>query len=87
MRWLAWLALIALVIFAIQKKKAAAAAALRKTRSEQAFDAHESVPTANQAAAAETMLCCDFCQVHFPASEAVYREQGVYCSVSHADQH
>ncbi|MFZ6674908.1 PP0621 family protein [Undibacterium sp. Xuan67W] len=88
MKLLMWLVLAALVVLAIRKKSQQQPGAGQDGG---AFTAGHPSNPANMAQAsaqnAEAMVCCETCQIHFPASEAVYREQHVYCSVAHADQH
>jgi uncharacterized protein len=78
MRALMWLILAVLVIFALRKKSQRPSNAIRP---------EPVAPTvADRNAQAETMVCCDRCQVYIPASEAVTRGDKVYCCVAHADQ-
>lgn len=80
MRLLLWLVLALLVVLAIQKKFRAAVQPTGRVRSDE--------PSAvTPAASAEDMVCCTRCQVYFPVSEAVYRDQQVYCCAAHADAH
>ncbi|MCU6432363.1 hypothetical protein LPB67_01060 [Undibacterium sp. Jales W-56] len=83
MKLLMWLLLALLVVLAIRKKS-------QPQQPTAGSDERSSDPgNAGQAPAQqpETMVCCEVCQLHVPASEAVYREQRVYCSPAHADQH
>lgn len=77
-RVLFWIGLIVLVVFAIRSKLRAAA---RES-------AHENRPRSSTRAPAEIesepMARCEFCGVHFPASEAVRAEGRDYCSPAHA---
>ncbi|MES2049761.1 MAG: PP0621 family protein [Pseudomonadota bacterium] len=76
MRLLMWLALAVLVIFALRKKS--------QTLSSPDNPSNVRPPANNDTG--ETMLCCERCQVYFPASEAVLRGEKVYCCAAHADQ-
>jgi uncharacterized protein len=76
MRLLMWLALVILVIFAVRKKSITPPSSVRPS------DARP--PESN--GTGETMLCCDRCQVYFPASEAIFRGEKAYCGAAHADQ-
>ena len=76
MRLLFWLALIVLVIFALRKKGQAISRP----------DIPVSAQPPEQNGASESMVCCTRCQVYVPSSEAVVRENKVYCCAAHADQ-
>ena len=76
MRLLFWLALVVLVIFALRKK----------SQSLSQPDTPLSAQSHDQNGASETMVCCERCQVYIPSSEAVQRENKVYCCAAHADQ-
>ncbi len=76
MRLLMWLALAVLVIFALRKKSL--------TPPSSGYPSSARQPENNDTG--ETMLCCDRCQVYFPASEAILRGEKVYCCAAHADQ-
>lgn len=82
MRALMWLLLAVLVIFALRKKNQSRSTPVNpaQMRPDAAGD------MANSTADIETMLCCERCQVYFPASEAVMRGEKVYCCTAHADQ-
>ena len=76
MRLLMWLGLIVLVIFALRKKG----------QNLSRPSAPQNVRQADQNGASETMVCCERCQVYIPSSEAVQRENKIYCCAAHADQ-
>lgn len=75
MRLLMWLALAVLVIFALRKKSQTPASTVNPSNPRQP----ENKDTG------ESMLCCERCQVYFPASEAILRGEKVYCCDAHAD--
>jgi uncharacterized protein len=76
MRLLMWLALAVLVIFALRKKSQTPSSPVNPLSPRQ--------PDNNEIG--EAMLCCERCQIYFPASEAVQRGDKVYCSAAHANQ-
>lgn len=76
MKLLFWFALIVIVILALKKKS---------RQFQQRIDKPEPEMPGTAAGAAENMLCCSHCQVYFPASEAVYKQQKAYCCQAHAD--
>jgi hypothetical protein len=78
MRFLMWLALGVLVVFALRKKA--------QTLVNPSEQAPADVAPADAAGNAETMVCCERCQLYIPASEAVVKERKVYCCAAHADQ-
>ena len=73
MRLLVWI-LLALIVFLALRKK---------------WTSNQSKATFTQQPAkseeGEAMLACAYCQVFFPASEAVFRNEKAYCSAEHAD--
>jgi uncharacterized protein len=78
MRVLMWLILIVLVIFALRKKS---------QRPPKVANPPSAMPeAAARSSLAETMVCCERCQVYIPASEAVMRGEKSYCCAAHADQ-
>ena len=77
MRLFLWLLLLLLVVLAVRKKFRPVVSAGTPVQE------GSSVPAAE--VQAENMVCCAHCEVFFPVSEAVYRGDKVYCSVSHAD--
>ncbi|MFZ6750476.1 PP0621 family protein [Undibacterium sp. Ren11W] len=85
MRFLMWLLLGVLVVFALRKK---AQNLTRPAEPSQPFQAPpqeaEFATTATENA--ETMVCCELCQLYIPASEAVIKEHKSYCCAAHADQ-
>jgi uncharacterized protein len=86
MRLLMWLILAALVYFAVKKNLRARS---DKTRSEQTASsdwADASTTYSANRKASEAMLSCAHCQVYFPASEVVVRNQQDFCCIEHADQ-
>ncbi len=76
MKLLFWFAFIVIVVLALKKKSRQLPQALNQ--------AEPDLPPA-ETGEAENMLCCAHCQVYFPASEAVYKQQRVFCSQAHAD--
>lgn len=76
MRLLMWLALAVLVIFALRKKNQTSSSSVSPSN----------VRPSENHGTGETMLCCERCQVYFPASEAILRGEKVYCCAAHADQ-
>lgn len=87
MRLLMWLALGVLVIFALRKK---AQSAFQPTGRQQQGTADTDTGQADSVNSvtgnAETMVCCERCQLYIPASEAVLRNDKVFCCAAHADQ-
>jgi len=85
MKVLLWLLLIVLVIAAIKKKILAAQKGAEPAARNP--DANEDLKTGSRSAeiTAETMLCCQVCQLYIPASEAVRKGQQVFCSAEHAN--
>ncbi|QJQ07025.1 hypothetical protein EJG51_015605 [Undibacterium piscinae] len=87
MRLLMWLALGVLVIFALRKK---AQSAFQPTGRQQQGAAETDTGQADSVNSvtgnAETMVCCERCQLYIPASEAVLRNDKVFCCAAHADQ-
>lgn len=80
MKLLLWLAIIAAVVMWL----------LRAKKTVLKSGAAQREPAKDKAAgqAAETMLQCAHCGVHFPASEAVGNPAGpVFCSEEHRLQH
>jgi uncharacterized protein len=86
MRLLMWLILAALVYFAIRKNLRTRS---DKTKPEQTASSDwadaSSTYSANRKES-EAMLSCAHCQVYFPASEVVLRNQQNFCCLEHADQ-
>lgn len=82
MRFLMWLALGVLVIFALRKK--AQSAFQPSERQQQATADTDARPA--DSVDAETMVCCERCQLYIPASEAVLKNDKVFCCAAHADQ-
>jgi uncharacterized protein len=80
MRALMWLLLGVLVIFALRKKNQRPSDSVNSAQMQPGQSSN--IDNAN----AETMLCCERCQVYFPASEAVMRGEKVFCCAAHADQ-
>jgi uncharacterized protein len=80
MRLLVWLLLALLVVLALRKS-------LRRSLHGQSGEAgageERSAPAAGERPP-ETMVCCAHCQLHVPASEAVYRGDKAYCCEAHA---
>ncbi|MET3138966.1 uncharacterized protein AAKU61_003342 [Undibacterium sp. GrIS 1.2] len=86
MKFLMWLVLAVLVVLALRKKSSTISSAQQQAPLDGGPTGSSPNPhQANQHA--ETMVCCEHCQVYVPASEAVYRQQQVFCSVVHADLH
>jgi uncharacterized protein len=87
MRFLMWLALGVLVLFAVRKKVQNLA---RPDQSSQASAASQAeagaAASATSTGSAESMVCCERCQLYFPASEAVFKENKSYCCAAHAEQ-
>lgn len=88
MRLLMWLLLGVLVYFALRKSVKSPFSKMPPPASPWDANAHDT-DNADAAQAAggvvENMLCCEACQIHFPASEAVRRGDHVYCCAQHAD--
>jgi len=57
----------------------------RRDGGEQAPRSGQSSSAAPGSVRGESMQRCTHCGVHFPASEAVMADGGVYCSVAHRD--
>ena len=72
MKLLAWLLLGLLVVWAIRSKKST----IHAEKSE--------VPRLSEP---ELMVQCDYCGVHFPASEAVRQDDMAFCSEEHRRLH
>ncbi len=100
MKLLLWLILAVLVIVALRKKTQLPSSTRQAGRARQAAPAPEpEVPESPMAASttgsadsagnsaqgeAEKMLCCAYCQLYIPASEAVIRDDKVFCCAAHA---
>ena len=88
MKFLMWLVLAVLVVLALRKKSSTISSAQQQAPLDGGSTGSRPNPNPNQANQhAETMVCCEHCQVYVPSSEAVYRQQQVFCSVAHADLH
>ncbi|MES2039227.1 MAG: PP0621 family protein [Pseudomonadota bacterium] len=89
MRILFWLGLVVLIVLALKKKMQPPGAGTSTGSTDK--PGHPESPASPQnsgtrnAAPAETMVCCAHCQIYLPASEAVQRDERVYCSQEHAD--
>ncbi|CAN5763986.1 hypothetical protein BH11PSE12_BH11PSE12_30930 [soil metagenome] len=100
MRALLWLILAVLVIVALRKKTQLPSSMWQSGRAPQAEPASESeAPVPPMAASTtgsadtsdtivdgkvEKMLCCTYCQLYIPASEAIIRDEKVFCCAAHA---
>lgn len=80
MKLLFWLALILIVILALKKKSRN-----YQQRIQQPAPQNEQPEPGSGDGKAETMICCQYCQVYFPVSEAVYKNKQTFCSQAHAD--
>ena len=90
MKFLMWLVLAVLVVLALRKKSSTISSAQQQAPLDGGSTGSRPNPNPNPNPAnqhAETMVCCEHCQVYVPSSEAVYRQQQVFCSVAHADLH
>ncbi len=88
MKFLMWLVLAVLVVLALRKKSSTISSAQQQAPLDGGSTGSSPNPNPNPANQhAETMVCCEHCQVYVPSSEAVYRQQQVFCSVAHADLH
>lgn len=85
MRFLMWLILAVLVIFALRKKVQTFSSSAQPMPDNQAA-APQQTQASSTDSSAETMLCCQYCQLYIPASEAVLRGEKVFCCAAHADQ-
>lgn len=85
MRLLMWLLLAVLVIFALRKKAQTSSASAQTMQKNQATSPQQTQSDVADSSA-ETMLCCQYCQLYIPASEAVLRGEKVFCCAAHADQ-
>ncbi|MCX7218060.1 PP0621 family protein [Undibacterium sp.] len=85
MRFLMWLALGVLVLFAVRKKAQNLARPNQPSQASAASQA-EAGAAATSTGSAESMVCCERCQLYFPASEAVFKENKSYCCAAHAEQ-
>lgn len=86
MRLLMWLVLAVLVYFALRKnfRKRQNKTPAESATSNDWADA-SSTYSANRKES-EAMLSCAHCQVYFPASEVVVRDQQNFCCSEHAEQ-
>ncbi len=82
MRAIFWLVLVILVVVALKKKSKVFSGSAHFEASPESKAPQSSSPEN----AIESMLCCERCQVYFPASEAVLRGRQIYCCAAHADQ-
>jgi uncharacterized protein len=80
MRLLIWLLLALLVVLALRKSLGRG---LQGRAGESASGAGQPAPGGGERPA-EAMVCCAHCQLHVPASEAVYRDEHAYCCEAHA---
>lgn len=88
MKFLMWLVLAVLVVLALRKKSSTISSAQQQAPLDGGSTGSSPNPNPNSANQhADTMVCCEHCQVYVPSSEAVYRQQQVFCSVVHADLH
>lgn len=78
-RLLFWLALACLVLMALRSK-------LRNGAGRAAGRPPSAPPAAAPAAAVETMLCCAYCGIYYPASETVRAGGRDYCGKAHASR-
>jgi len=79
MKLVVWMVLIVLVVLAIRKKS--------KPLSTSSADGVGASARSSSEPVAESMVCCAYCQLYLPASEAVVRGSHSYCSTAHADLH
>jgi len=86
MRLLMWLILAALVYFAIRKNLRTRSNKTTPEQTEPSEWADASSTYSANRKESEAMLSCAHCQVYFPASEAVVRDQQNFCCLEHADQ-
>lgn len=84
MRLLLWLVLALLVVLALRKKLFAGGADSATGQGPQQDRPDIGRPGQGGEREAETMVCCAHCQLHVPASEAVYRDRQAYCCEEHA---
>ncbi len=96
MRWLTWLALGILVYLALRTKardmqensrsqhRRAQSSHSESAWSEMPGSAPERPSAAVSASAAETMVACAYCEVYFPASEAITSAGQHFCCEEHA---
>lgn len=83
MRILVWLALAFLVYLALRKNFGSAS---DRSSSKQASSRRQGFPQQSSDARSEAMVCCAFCQMYLPASEAVHHNSNAFCSLEHAQQ-
>lgn len=85
MRLLMWLGLAVLVYLAVRKSFHRNQTSSRSESANEGGWGENTFPPASGSKRVEAMLNCAHCQVYFPASEAVVRENLQYCCVEHAD--
>lgn len=96
MRLLVWIAFIALVYMALRSRAYSLRNKLREDLNAQ-FDAQraqgQSPYSTPNTSSAENMVCCSYCSIYLPASEALTNghthngEQEYFCSTAHLQAH
>ena len=96
MRALMWLILALLVIVALRKKTQLPSSMWQSGRAPQSEPEAPVPPMAASTTGTvdssdtivdgkvEKMLCCAYCQLYIPASEAIIRNEKVFCCAAHA---
>lgn len=85
MRLLMWLGLAVLVYLAVRKSFRSNQVASKTEQVDENAWGDNTFPQSASSKRVEAMLNCAYCQVYFPASEAVARGSHQYCCAEHAE--